>query len=141
MTFFSPLSIIWRIHLVALVLILLLFGFSCEKKETADQFVPNTGQIQVLNGSGEPGVAEKFRNHLAQKGFDIVEFGNANSWNYRETMVIGRGRDTLMARDLVRVIGTKHLLHLKDPAVLVEATVIIGKDHEELMRQWETKTP
>lgn len=99
-------------------------------------FRPNTGQIQVLNGSGRPGQAENFRNYLTGRGFDVIEFGNARSWNYEHTLVIARTEADTIARDLAKVLGTDRVVHLLHPASLVEATVIVGKDHKELMRTW-----
>ena len=52
-----------------------------EKTEAAPAFKPNTGQIQILNGSGKSGVAESFRDYLINLGFDVIEFGNARNWN------------------------------------------------------------
>lgn len=111
---------------------------SCRQETKAPApFIPNTGQIQVLNGCGMTGAAEVFRDYLIDKGFDIIEFGNAPGWNYPHTLVIARTRDDKVARSLSQVLETKKLLHLNDPDALVEATVIVGKDHEELVRQWQ----
>jgi hypothetical protein len=101
-----------------------------------ENFKPNTGQIQVLNGSGRPGQADVFRTHLIERGFDVIEFGNARSWNYDHTLVLARTLSDTIARDLARVLGTRRVVHLQHPASLVEATVIIGKDYKELMRTW-----
>jgi LytR cell envelope-related transcriptional attenuator len=90
-----------------------------------------------LNGCGTAGAAEIFRDFLIDNGFDIIEFGNAQGWNYPKTMVIARTEDDKVARSLAQVLNTERILHLKDPDALVEATVIVGKDHEELVRQWQ----
>lgn len=98
--------------------------------------MPNTGQIQILNGCGRAGAAEHFRNYLSDKGFDIIEFGNAPTWNYERTLVAARSGNTVVARDLARVLGTENLVHLRDPSSLVDATVFVGKDYEELIKRW-----
>ena len=111
---------------------------SCRKQEPqpAPAFVPNTGQIQILNGCGKSGVAEAFRDFLTGLGFDVIEFGNARNWNYQHTMVISRAATDRIAGDMARMLGTRRVLHLQHPESLVEATVIIGKDYEELIRTW-----
>ena len=111
---------------------------ACKKVAPAPPaaFVPNTGQIQILNGCGKSGVAEAFRDFLTGLGFDVIEFGNAPDWNYEHTLVIARSPSDHIARDMARALGTPRVLHLQRQESLVEATVIIGKDYEELMRTW-----
>jgi len=111
---------------------------SCRKQDAqpAPSFVPNTGQIQILNGCGKSGVAEAFRDFLTGLGFDVIEFGNARNWNYEHTIVISRSASDRIASDMARMLGTPRVLHLQHPESLVEATVIIGKDYEELIRKW-----
>jgi len=112
------------------------FLTGCEKTKP-EAFKPNTGQIQILNGSGKSGMADVFRDFLGGFGFDIIEFGNARSWNYERTIVIARGPGSdRIARDLAKVLGTDRVIHLQEPSSLVEATVIIGRDYKELMRSW-----
>jgi hypothetical protein len=118
----------------ALSILFLLAG--C-KEEKAPVFVPNTGQIQILNGCGKPGAAEQFRNYLTDQGFDIIEFGNAASWNYAHTIVVARTANEPVARDLAKVLNTDNLIHLFDPLAMVDATVFIGKDYEELIKRWQ----
>jgi hypothetical protein len=110
---------------------------ACKREEKPAPFIPNTGQIQILNGCGKPGAAEQFRDYLTERGFDIIEFGNAGSWNYAHTLVIARTGNEPVARDLAKVLDTDNLIHLSDPLALVDATVIIGKDYEELSKRWQ----
>lgn len=110
----------------------------CRKQEEAP-FIPNTGQIQILNGCGKGGAAELFRNFLTEQGFDIIEFGNAETWNYPHTLVAARTGDETVARDLARVLGTGNLVHLTDAQSMVDATVFVGRDYEELVKRWPKK--
>lgn len=117
---------------------------ACNREEPGpaeEDFVPNTGQIQILNGCGKAGAAEHFRNFLTDQGFDIIEFGNAASWNYNHTLVVARTDNLPVARDLARVMGTDNLIHLADPLAMVDATVFVGKDYEELIKRWQKRKP
>jgi hypothetical protein len=125
----------------ATVTFMLLSFSACKRREAPQSFVPNTGQIQILNGCGKPGAAEQFRNFLADQGFDIIEFGNASSWNYPHTLVVARTHNDPVARDLARVMGTDNLIHLFDPMAMVDATVFVGKDYEELIKRWQKRKP
>jgi hypothetical protein len=127
---------LFRIPVLLLALLALLFN-ACREKETAPVFVPNTGQIQVLNGSGKGGAAELFRNYLTDQGFDIIEFGNAPSWNYSRTIVVARTANKNIASDLAKVLHTDNLIHLFDPTAMVDATVFIGRDYEEVIKRWQ----
>lgn len=126
-----------RFPVLIVSLALFPLGACKQEKQSRPSFTPNTGQIQVLNGCGASGAAEVFRDYLIEQGFDIIEFGNAQGWNYPKTLIIARAGEDKVARSLAHVLNTDRLLHLKDPDALVEATVIVGKDHEELVRQWQ----
>lgn len=108
-------------------------NFKNEKVKEAP-FIPNTGQIQILNGSGVSGVAEDMRNFLTEKGFDVVEFGNADSWNYPQTLIIARTKNTAVARDIAKLLDTPNWFPLLDSSYLVEATVIVGQDYFNLLK-------
>jgi len=86
------------------------------------------GQVQVLNGCGIPGAAETMRNFLAEIGFDIVEFGNAPSWNYKKTIIIARTDSLQVAKDLATILKTENWVQIIDSARMVSATIIVGKD-------------
>ena len=128
----------WPTAPIAFLVLCMIALSGCRKEEKEEEaFVPNTGQIQILNGCGKPGAAEAFRNYLTDRGFDIIEFGNAGSWNYAHTLVVARTDNEPVARDLARVLNTDNLVHLFDPLALVDATVFIGKDYEELIKRWQ----
>jgi len=110
-------------------LFLTLFLTGCKKEEKEQKFIPNTGQIQVLNGCGYSGAAEAVRNYLTLQGFDIIEFGNAEHWNYKETIVVARTNNIIVARDLGKVLKTNNVIQILDTTRMVEATVYVGKDY------------
>ena len=75
------------------------------------------------------------RNFLTDKGFDIVEFGNAQYWNFSETIVVARTENTVVARDLARILSTGNLIQLTDSSCMVDATVYVGKDFFRRIRK------
>jgi len=101
----------------------------CKKAAEKQVFIPNTGQIQVLNGCGYSGAAEAVRNFLTQQGFDIIEFGNASHWNYKETIVVARTENIIVAYDLGKILNTENVIQILDSTQMVEATVYVGKDY------------
>lgn len=106
----------------------------CRHRQSGDQaFIPNTGQIQILNGCGLPGAAEAMRNRLSDLGFDVVEFGNAEEWTYAQSMVVARTENILIARDLAKILGIGEFVQLIDSSRMVEATLYVGEDFHSLL--------
>ncbi len=89
------------------------------------------GYLEVLNGCGTPGAADVLRDHLIARGFDVVETGNAPSWNFRHTTVALRRPDWEGAQALVQAMGTDRVVLLQDSRTTVDATIYVGQDYEE----------
>ncbi|NVM00893.1 MAG: LytR C-terminal domain-containing protein [Candidatus Helarchaeota archaeon] len=98
-------------------------------------------KIQVLNGCGVDKIAERFTNFLRQNGFDVIETGNYTLlgtrrsnyyFNMRETIVIGRSGKPDAAKDVARVLGTDNVVKQFSTDLMVDVTVIIGKDYKSL---------
>jgi len=114
-----------------------------------DEIEENEGQdnerriykIQVLNGCGVDKIAERFTNFLRQNGFDVIETGNytllgmgKNDYYFdmRETIVIDRSEKLSPARDVARILGTDNIIKQISSDLMVDVTVIIGKDYKSL---------
>jgi hypothetical protein len=112
----------------------LFLGFyGCGTQQESPLFTPNTGQIQVLNGCGISGAADLVRNYLTTKGFDVVEYGNADYWNYEETVVVARTHNPKIARKLAKALKAPNFIQIIDSSQLVDATVYVGKDFYQLI--------
>jgi len=53
-------------------------------------YVPQEIKVQVLNGSGKRGIAKRIRDKLVRNGFNVIEFGNAKSQDYEQTIILDR---------------------------------------------------
>jgi len=93
----------------------------------------NTIQLNVLNATGEPGIASKTRNHLRKLGFDVVEIGNYET-RLDTTIIIDRLGDKLSAFKLSRAIGLdeKKIITDIDYSLYLRATIVLGKDYSNL---------
>jgi hypothetical protein len=133
-----PFSVICAILFVALII-----GFvrnrpavpEPERQEEAIA-VPYIGRVQVLNGCGIDDAANKVRDYLRKKNFDVKNTGNAPSFNYEFTMVVSRTQDMTVARQVARALGVK-----SDRCILertadstYNVTVIIGPDYGEKIK-------
>jgi len=91
-------------------------------------------QLEILNGCGVDGIADKFTDELRMKYFDVVHTGNYRSFNIDESIVISRTHDTENAKRIAEVLGideTKIVMQANKDYFL-DATLIIGNDYKQL---------
>jgi hypothetical protein len=86
-------------------------------------------QIQVLNGSGVPELAQQAAQVLRDHGLDVVSIGNADSQRYRQTLVLLRRGHAGVARQVAGALGHGEVLEQLDPSLLVDVTVVLGRDY------------
>lgn len=91
-------------------------------------------RIEVLNGCGVAGVAEKVGRYLREAGFDVMTWKNADSFNYPETIVIDRTGNLENARIVAGAMGLRtHIQQIvHDPYRIEQVAVIIGRDYDRL---------
>ena len=96
---------------------------------------PSDLAVDVLNGSGIPGVAKKFAALLRTKGYNIGKVGNAETFGHAQTQILEHSRifgaGARVLSDLSIIPG---LTVSADPAPAPstgwksDVTVIVGKD-------------
>ena len=89
--------------------------------------------VEVLNGMGEPGAARRAAGMLREMGFDVVYFGNADSFGHDSTLVLRRSDDSTAARRLADSLGVARVTARPDPDLYVDGTVILGAEWEQLL--------
>ncbi|MCK9181568.1 MAG: LytR C-terminal domain-containing protein [Fibrobacteraceae bacterium] len=126
-------------HVKFINILFLLVGLfiSCEEKEKPEvaEVRQTPGDIQILNSCGIPGAAAKMRDYLRSQGFDVVELNDDRLWNYEETIIALRNPHWAGAEALAKALHTTNVIPLKNKRKMVDATVYIGKDFEQLIRQ------
>jgi hypothetical protein len=88
-------------------------------------------RVEVLNAAGVAGVAREARNVLQEAGFDVVQFGNADSFDRDSTVVIDRVDREEMAEGVANALGIRNVLSEPDPNLFVDVTVLLGRDWAE----------
>ncbi|MBM4185047.1 MAG: LytR family transcriptional regulator [Gemmatimonadetes bacterium] len=98
----------------------------------APRYVPRERvRVEVLNAGGVAGLAREVTNQLRDDGFDVVQFGNAGSFDRDSTVVIDRvGRESL-AEGVANALGIRNVLSQPDPNLFVDVTVLLGRDWAE----------
>lgn len=103
--------------------------------EVIPDTVPYQGiVIEVLNGCGVPGLAQKFTNFLRSEGFDVIYTGNAARVDYSNTQLIERVDDSEKIREVneVLMLHPQRLSSDIDPSLHLDLTLILGKDYNRL---------
>jgi hypothetical protein len=85
-------------------------------------------RVEVLNAGGVAGVARDVRDVLIDDGFDVVQWGNASSFDRDSTVVVDRvGREDL-AEAVANALGIRNVLVEPDPDLFVDVSVLVGRD-------------
>ncbi|MFH1009891.1 MAG: LytR C-terminal domain-containing protein [bacterium] len=92
-------------------------------------------RVQVLNGCGLPGFAKRVVPILREWGFDVREFGNADHFRYKNSVIVDRTGSLAAALALADSLGVEHGQVRSEPDarfVDIDVTLIIGRDYKEL---------
>jgi hypothetical protein len=97
-------------------------------------------EVQVLNQSGAsqgkgglPRGAQRVARLLREKGFDVVELGNGSQVGLETTEVVVRGDDMEKGAKVAQAINCQLVRSEAAPDLLVDVTVLVGKDIERLV--------
>ncbi len=93
--------------------------------------IGNIIQLEVLNGCGVPGVAGLFTSTLRTFGFDVVESGNFDHFDLKETILVSRNGNMENARRVARALDLPEdrILLESSGDYFLDATLIIGSDY------------
>ncbi len=111
-----------------LVLLLAVSGSVALRSARALRTLPRAAQVQVLNGSGAPDLARTMTDRLRDRGLDVVAVGNADASAYPETLILLRRGHASVARMVAQRLGKGVPLEQRDSTLLVDVTVILGRD-------------
>jgi hypothetical protein len=91
-------------------------------------------QLEVLNGTAEPNIAQRVTETLRAGGFDVVDIGNYKVSNLEKTMVIARTTDVSAAQSVASYLGIdkKKVVERPDKNLYLDVSVIVGKDIHQL---------
>ena len=93
--------------------------------------IPTIGSIQILNGCGVAGAANKVADFLRGRGFDVKNIGTASTSNYPFTLVVSRKKEMTIARQVAAALTTDRVVLMRNGDDIYDATVFIGSDFSE----------
>ncbi len=128
------LSVLLFILVVALVTRYLYPRIQNQRTTAPSRLISDVIQIEVLNGCGVPGLADRFTTTLREYGFDVVETGNFENFDMRKTVVIARNKNRQNALRVARALGIKeeNVLIEESRDFYLDATLVIGANYKNL---------
>lgn len=92
-------------------------------------------RVQVLNGSGEPGVGTRVAAFLREGGFQVTDVRNADRTDYFATFVVARRADLSLATEVAHYLGGPPLVRQEWSSELADVSVVVGSDRSRLVMQ------
>jgi hypothetical protein len=89
-------------------------------------------QLEVLNGTGESGVAMRTAVAFRKAGIDVLIVGDAEHFHFERSIIVDRRGDRGVASRLSRLTGCRIVVEQKQERPLVDATFVIGRDMSDL---------
>lgn len=83
--------------------------------------------IEVLNGCGSRGAADRVAMLLRREGLQVVKVGNADHFHYRNDIVAARTVSRAQVVDMGRMLGGAMVIEQKIADHDVDVTVIVGE--------------
>ena len=130
------------IFLLGIIIVFLVYSLymKIKNKEDAEKEAANKKlaapivQLEVLNGCGVSGVAEKFTDFLRNNNFDVVQTGNYISFDIDKSMVIDRTGNKENAIKVANALGIDHknIIQQINNDYILDVSLIIGKDFNHL---------
>jgi hypothetical protein len=138
----SPAGIILNIFIVFLAAIILFMSYSIYLRISRSNITPPEDQqvaaeivqLEVLNGCGTSGIAEKFTDYLRSRNFDVVSRGNYRSFDIDNSFVIDRTGNVANAEKVADILGIdrKYIVQQMNNDYFLDVSLVIGRDFNNL---------
>lgn len=91
-------------------------------------------QVDVLNGCGVGGVADRFTEYLRTNNFDVVGIKNYISFDVDETLVIDRTGNLANAQKVAKSLGIKgeNVIQQINKDYFIDVSLVVGRDYFNL---------
>lgn len=109
---------------------------------TGDDPAGQVIRVQVQNGCGVGGAGIKLASLLRRAGgFDVIDIGNADAFDFERTVVVDRTGDGVAARAVARALGDPPIVKQRQAGRSYAVTVIVGYDGGRWKRSLAGGTP
>ena len=92
-------------------------------------------QVEVLNGCGVSGIADKLTDYLRVNKVDVVNLGNYRSFEIENSIIISRNGKIKNAEKVAALVGLDEnsIIQQLNSDYLLDLTFILGKDYRNLI--------
>lgn len=103
-------------------------------EQLSNQTASDIIQLEVLNGCGVSGVADRFTDFLRNNNFDVVKSGNYISDDVSESLVIDRSGNMANAFKTAKALGIKNenVIQQLNKDYFLDVSVVLGRDYFNL---------
>lgn len=100
----------------------------------SQELVGSIIQVEVRNGAGVNKLAARTTQYLRNRGFDVVDVGNYETFEQDRSIVVDRVGDPEAARKVAEALGLPPERVKQDirRQYYLDASVIIGRDYSDL---------
>ena len=92
-------------------------------------FSKNSGmKIEVLNGNAMTGIAHKIAKDLELQGFEIVNLGNADNFDYEKTKIIVYSKEVNLNNEFKKLFNDFEIVKEYQTNANLDLVIILGKD-------------
>jgi len=89
----------------------------------------NSGmKVEVLNGNAMAGIAHKIAEALELQGFEIVNIGNADNFNYEQTKIIVYSKEVNLDNQFKELFKDFEIVKEYQDQANLDLVIILGKD-------------
>jgi len=140
-----PKNLILNISIIVLILINTVLAYSTFKavslkfgNSSDDLLIDSTKariQVEVLNGCGVSGIADKLTDYLRVNYIDVVNLGNYRSYEIENSIIISRNDKIINAEKVAALVGLDEssIIQQTNSDYLLDVTFILGKDYRNLI--------
>ena len=89
----------------------------------------NSGmKVEVLNGNATSGIAHKIAKDLEMQGFEVVNIGNADNFNYEKTKIIVYSKEVNLDNEFKKLFKDCEIVKEYQTNTNPDLVIILGKD-------------
>jgi hypothetical protein len=129
----TPASLLYTILTLALLAGVIFLGLGLYGLHVLPPARDEQTTVLILNGCGVQGIGRHTARLLRSMNLDVIDYRNADSFEYEETLIVDRAGDIGTAARVGRLLGTGHVIQQVPETPLVDVIVVVGRDYDQYL--------